>query len=69
MLNARIQRTFKKDEYTVYVSIRDILNQNNGFDRTFGENASFTETTNITLRRYWMVGFTWNFKNKTAAKK
>ena len=69
MLNARIQRTFKKDEYTVYFSIRDILNQNNGFNRTFGENASFTETDNITLRRYWMVGFTWNFKNKAAAKK
>ena len=69
MLNAKLLRTFKKDEYTVYFSIRDILNQNNGFDRTFGENASFTETTNITLRRYWMVGFTWNFKNKAAAKK
>ena len=69
MLNAKLLRTFKKDEYTVYVSIRDILNQNNGFDRTFGENASFTETTNITLRRYWMIGFTWNFKNKAPVKK
>jgi Outer membrane protein beta-barrel family/Carboxypeptidase regulatory-like domain len=67
--NARLQRTFKKDEYTTYFAVNDILNQNNGFSRTFGQNASFTETTQNTLRRYWMVGFTWNFKNKAPVKK
>ena len=67
--NARLQRTFKKDEFTTYFAVNDILNQNNGFDRTFGQNASFTETTQNTLRRYWMVGFTWNFKNKAPVKK
>jgi hypothetical protein len=67
--NARLQKTFKKDEYTTYFAVNDILNQNNGFNRTFGQNASFTETTQNTLRRYWMVGFTWNFKNKAPVKK
>jgi hypothetical protein len=66
--NARIQKTFKKDEFTAYVTVRDILNQNIGIDRNFGEN-SFTETVNQRLRRYFMVGFAWNFKNKATAKK
>ena len=61
--NARMQRTFKKDEFTLYVLVRDILNQNIGIDRNFFSN-SFTETRNDRLKRYWMLGFTWNFKNK-----
>jgi hypothetical protein len=69
ILNARLQRTFKKDEFTVYVLAKDLLNQNIGLDRTFGQNASFTETRNDRLQRYWMVGFAWNFKNKATAKK
>jgi hypothetical protein len=69
ILNARLQRTFKKDEYTVYFLVRDLLNQNIGFERFFGQNASFTETRNDRLQRYWMIGFAWNFKNKAAAKK
>ncbi len=66
--NAKLQRTFKKDEFTFYVLVRDILNQNRGIDRDFGFNT-FTETRNERLQRYWMVGFTWNFKNKAATKK
>lgn len=61
--NARLQRTFKKDEYTFYFLVRDILNQNIGVDRNFFSNT-FTETRNDRLKRYWMLGFTWNFKNK-----
>ena len=61
--NARLQRTFKKDEFTFYVLVRDILNQNIGVDRNFFSNT-FTETRNDRLQRYWMLGFTWNFKNK-----
>jgi Outer membrane protein beta-barrel family/Carboxypeptidase regulatory-like domain len=66
--NAKLLRTFKKDEYTVYFMVRDILNQNRGIDRNFGAN-SFSETRNERLKRYWMVGFSWNFKNKAATKK
>ncbi len=66
--NARVERTFKKDEFTVYILIRDILNENTGIDRQFYSNT-YTETRNERLRRYWMVGFTWNFKNKGTASK
>ncbi len=63
LLNARLQKTFKKDEFTVYVNVHDILNQNIGIDRNFYSNT-FTEVRNDRLKRYWMLGFTWNFKNK-----
>lgn len=64
--NARLQRTFKKDEYTFYFSVRDILNQNTGIQRSFYSNT-LSETRNDLLKRYWMLGFTWNFKSKSAA--
>ncbi len=66
--NARLQKTFKKDEFTVYVLIRDILNQNIGINRSFYENT-LTEERNDRLKRYAMIGFTWNFKNKAATAK
>jgi hypothetical protein len=61
--NAKLQRTFKKDEFTIYCLVKDILNQNIGVDRNFYSNT-FTETRNDRLKRYAMLGFTWNFKNK-----
>jgi hypothetical protein len=64
--NAKLQRTFKKDEYTLYFSVRDILNQNTGIERNFYSNT-LSEVRQDRLKRYWMLGFAWNFKNKTAA--
>ncbi|HRO07072.1 MAG TPA: outer membrane beta-barrel family protein [Ferruginibacter sp.] len=61
--NARLQRTFAKDAFTAYVLIRDILNQNIGISRNAYSNT-LSETRNDRLRRYFMVGFAWNFKNK-----
>lgn len=61
--NARLQRTFKNDEFTAYIMVRDILNQNIGITRYVYEN-SITQEQNDRLKRYAMVGFTWNFKNK-----
>ncbi len=63
--NVRLQRTFKKDEFTAYVTVRDILNQNIGIQRNFYGNT-YTEVINDRLKRYFLVGFTWNFKNKGA---
>ena len=63
--NARLQKTFKNNEFTAYVKIRDILNQNIGIDRSFNGNT-LTEERNDRLKRYWLVGFTWDFKNKGA---
>lgn len=67
LLNARLQRTFKSNEYTVYVKVRDILNQNIGIDRNFYGNT-YTEQRNDRLKRYFLVGFTWDFKNKATSK-
>jgi hypothetical protein len=61
--NARLQRTFKHDEFTAYFMVRDILNQNIGIERNFYGNT-YTQETNDRLKRYFMIGFTWNFKNK-----
>ncbi len=68
MWNAKLQRTLKKDEYTIYFKVRDILNQNIGIDRNFYENV-YTEQRNDRLKRYFLLGFQWNFKNKGAAAK
>lgn len=61
--NAKIQRTFKNDEFTVYAMVRDILNENIGIDRNFSGNT-FSEIRNDRLKRYFMLGFAWNFRNK-----
>jgi hypothetical protein len=65
---ARLQRTFHHDEFTAYVSVHDILNQNIGIDRSFYSNT-YTQTTNDRLKRYFMIGFEWDFKNKAAKTK
>jgi hypothetical protein len=67
ILNARLQRTFKKDEFTAYITVRDILNQNVGIDRNFYSNT-YSEVINDRLKRYFLVGFTWDFKNKSSVK-
>ncbi len=61
--NARLQRTFKNDEFTAYIMVRDIFNQNIGIKRSVYENT-VSEEQNDRLKRYAMIGFTWNFKNK-----
>jgi hypothetical protein len=63
--NARFQKTFKNNEFTAFVKVRDILNQNVGIERNFNGNT-LTEERNDRLKRYWLVGFTWDFKNKGA---
>jgi hypothetical protein len=65
--NATLKRTFKNDEFTAYINVRDILNTNVGIDRNFSDNF-LLETRNDRLRRYVLIGFTWNFKNKADKK-
>ena len=48
-------------------TLRDILNQNNGYTRYFSGNM-LTESTNLTIRRYWLLGLVWKF-NKSKVKK
>ena len=65
--NARLQRTFKNDEFTAYILVRDILNQNIGIQRFTLENT-IGEEQNDRLKRYAMLGLTWNFRNKGEKK-
>ena len=65
--NARLQRNFKNDEFTAYILIRDILNQNIGIERSTFQNT-IAEERNDRLQRYAMIGLTWNFKNKSEKK-
>ncbi|SHM61565.1 Carboxypeptidase regulatory-like domain-containing protein [Chitinophaga jiangningensis] len=59
--NAWIGRNFfKNDQLTVKVSCNDILNQNNGYDRT-ATNTYYSENRYTTIRRFFMLGATWNF--------
>ncbi|MEL1241499.1 outer membrane beta-barrel protein [Flavobacterium flavipallidum] len=66
--NARLERRFKKDEFTGYIMIRDILNQNIGIQRNAYSNT-ISQEQNDRLKRYVMIGFTWNFKNGGETKK
>ncbi|SEA20445.1 Outer membrane receptor proteins, mostly Fe transport [Flavobacterium gillisiae] len=66
--NARLQRTFKSDEFTAYILVKDILNQNIGINRAIYQNT-ISEERNDRLKRYAMIGFTWNFKNSGESKK
>lgn len=68
LLNAKLQRTFKKNEFTAYLQVRDILNQNIGVERNFN-GVTYREERNDRLQRYWLVGFTWDFKNKAPKAK
>lgn len=61
--NARVQRTFKSDEFTLYFMARDLLNQNIGIERNF-DGIYSSEVRNDRIKRYFMLGFAWNFKNK-----
>ncbi|MBS1655410.1 MAG: hypothetical protein JSU05_11235, partial [Bacteroidetes bacterium] len=48
--------------------VNDILDQNRGYQRSFS-SYSFSESYYTTLRRFWLVTFTWNIsKNGQPAK-
>ncbi len=58
------RKMFKKENVKLSFIVRDILNQNNGFNRYVSSNY-LTETRYNVIKRYWLVSILWNF-NKTA---
>lgn len=59
--NAWVGRNcFKDDQLTIKLSCNDILNQNSGYSRT-ANNSFFSENRYTTIRRFFMIGATWNF--------
>lgn len=63
--NASLGKRLFKESCTLKFSINDILNQNIGFRRDIQSNF-ITENTYATLKRFWLVSFTWNFSKNNA---
>jgi hypothetical protein len=58
----------KKRTIQATLTVNDILNQNNGYSRYFSGNI-LTESNNLTIRRYWLVGLVWKFNKSKIQKK
>jgi len=61
VVNAYLGRKlFKNDKGLISIRGNDLLDQNKGFNRYIGSNV-ITENSYTTLRRFFMLNFTWNF--------
>lgn len=64
--NAYFGRHFlKNDKALLRIQGYDILNQNKGYSRSINSNT-LTERNYETLRRYFVLAFTWNFSKSAA---
>ncbi len=64
--NAYLGKKFwKNNAGEIRFSVFDILDQNIGFQRSANSNF-ISENTYNTIRRYWLVGFIWNFTHNPA---
>jgi hypothetical protein len=61
------KKFWKNDAGELRFSMNDILNQNIGFQRNAASNF-ISENTYQTIRRYWLLGFTWNFNRSPGTK-
>ncbi|ULQ53938.1 outer membrane beta-barrel family protein [Flavihumibacter fluvii] len=61
------KKFWKNDAGEIRFTMNDILNQNVGFQRNASSNF-ISENTYTTLRRYWLLSFTWNFSKSPGAK-
>lgn len=69
LLNASIARTFlKEDALKISVSGNDLLNQNQGFQRSVSGNF-ITQNTYSTIRRFFMLSIAYNFNKMGGAPK
>jgi hypothetical protein len=64
-LSITISKKILKDKFTIQAEVKDILNQNRGFNRRFS-SYNYTESYYNTLRRYWMLTITYNFNSQKA---
>lgn len=64
--NAYLAKKFWKNSAgEIRMSVFDILDQNIGFQRNANSNF-ISENTYTTIRRYWLLSFTWNFTKNAA---
>lgn len=59
-------KVFKGETGLIRFEVKDLLNQNIGFSRNISSN-NITERTYETLRRFWLLSFTWNFNKNGKA--
>ena len=59
------KRFLKNDKAIIKIQANDILNQNKGFSRDISSNT-ITERNYQTIRRYFLLAFTWNFSKSAA---
>ncbi len=55
----------KNDKAIIKIQGYDLLNQNKGYSRSINSNI-LTERSYQTLRRYFVLAFTWNFSKSAA---
>jgi len=55
------KKVFKNDRGLIKFSVNDILNNNTGFSRYASGGGNTSESYRLVIRRYWLLGFTWNF--------
>ncbi|TDO22561.1 carboxypeptidase family protein [Pedobacter duraquae] len=59
--NASVSRKFLKgDQLKASIKVNDLLNQNTGFNRSASGNF-ITQTSSLTIQRYFMCSVTWDF--------
>jgi hypothetical protein len=65
--NAHLSKKMgKKEEFEARFAVFDMLNQNIGFSRT-GNGNTVTEENYLTIRRYGLLSFIWNFTKSPAS--
>ena len=64
--NGFLSKKFHKKVFELKLSVYDILNQNQGYNRNF-DSYSFTENYNNTFKRMWLLSFVWNFTKTPGA--
>jgi Outer membrane protein beta-barrel family len=65
--NASLKKDIIKDVFSLQFEVKDMLNQNRGFDRSF-DSFNYTESFYKTLRRYWLLTATFNFNSQKPKK-
>lgn len=58
--DANVKKYVYKKEISLKLSVNDILNQNRGYERNFSTYKS-TESYYNTLKRFWLLTFSWEF--------
>jgi len=54
------KKLLKNDQLMLKAAVNDLLNQNTGFNRDVS-SSFISQTTNTTIRQYFLFSVVWNF--------